>query len=126
MDKKLCKIMNSGPIPELGGIRGPITKPTELPMDLIRVLLNEGYTVYEVNRMNKNEKVKLTYANVNKVNFFKKVKKTKPVTVKSYRFPEGRRNTAVVEQPSEATKVKEAKKKETEEKPIQELKHSDF
>lgn len=131
MDKKLCTITNSGPIPELGGIRGPVTKPTELPMTLIRTLINEGYTIYEVNPMNRNEKVRLTFGNVNTVNFYKKVKKTQPVTVNPFRFPDGRENTRdgrVVETSNNGSKVKkdEKTKEKTKDDSTQKLTRSDF
>lgn len=130
MDKKLCTISNSGPIPELGGIRGPITKPTELSMTLIRTLINEGYTIYEVNPMNRNEKVRLTFSNVNSVNFYKKVKKAQSVTVNPFQFPDGKQNTRdgrVVEKSNNGTKMKEEKAKEkTNDSSTQKLTRSDF
>lgn len=67
---KLVIIKTNSIIPELGGIRGPINRPTLLTYDTIYKLLNRGVSVYEVNKRNPTEKVRLTRENVNKTNFF--------------------------------------------------------
>lgn len=126
--EKLCVVLADGRIPELGGIIGPVAVPTKIAYSSIVSMLNRGLPVYEVNPKNVNERVRLTFRNVNAVNFMKKVRKSEPVTTNPYVLPEGRRNT-VVEQTSEATTVAEekAEKKKTKNAvEIQAVKKSDF
>ena len=126
--EKLCVVLADGRIPELGGIIGPVAVPTKIAYSSIVSMLNRGLPVYEVNPKNVIERVRLTFRNVNAVNFMKKVRKSKPVTTNPYVLPEGRRNT-VVEQTSEATTVAEekAEKKKTKNAvEIQAVKKSDF
>ena len=80
-DEKLVIIKASCIIPELGGISGPVTTPTSLPVKKILQLINGHKLVYEVNPANYKETVKLTIRNVREVNFKKPVVKTEPVKV---------------------------------------------
>lgn len=102
--EKLCVVLAEGRIPELGGILGPVSVPTKIARSSIIAMLNRGLPIYEVNPKNVNERVKLTFKNVNSVNFMTKVRKSEPVKSNPYVLPAGRRNT-VVEQSSEATEV---------------------
>ena len=95
MKEKLCVVPTDGRIAELGGIIGPVSRPTKISYSAIVSMLNRGVPVYEVNPKNVNERVRLNFRNVNSVNFFPKVKKSQPTTVNSYKLPEGRRNTVV-------------------------------
>ena len=110
--KKLCTISHSGPIVELGGIRGPVTRPMEIDTTVITKLVNRGVTVYEVNPYKRSEKVKLTYANIMTVNFEKVIGRpaAAPATHNPFKLPEGRRTT-VVEESSEV-KIVAAKKQQ--------------
>ena len=44
--RKLVVVMNPGPLPELGGIGGPITTPTNVTMQAIQKMIMNGKTVY--------------------------------------------------------------------------------
>lgn len=70
-DTKLVVIKTTSSIPELGGISGPVTTPTELPIKKILQLVNGHRLVYEVNPDNYKEQVKLTISNIRDVNFKK-------------------------------------------------------
>lgn len=61
-----------GSLPELGGIKGPITKPVEIETSSIISMINRGINVYEYNPTNRKTKVRLTRANVLTQNFQKK------------------------------------------------------
>ena len=125
--KKLCVILSEGIIPELGNLRGPVVKPTKIDTSIIISLVNNGFLVEEVNPRNYNERVRLTFANINSNNFLPKKKKETPVTYNSYKLPEGKRST-VVESVGEAEKVAQLKKTEKKEATKKEtpVKSSDF
>lgn len=127
MKEKLCVVPTDGRIAELGGIIGPVSRPTKISYSAIVSMLNRGVPVYEVNPKNVNERVRLNFRNVNSVNFFPKVKKSQPTTVNPYKLPEGRRNT-VVEHTGEAAEVakEKAAKKEAKSVNIEVVKKSDF
>lgn len=122
-DSKLCVILSDGPIPELGNARGPISRPTRIPRSAVISIMNRGLNIQEVNPRNINERVRLTFSNVNSNNFLPKPKKA-PVVASVQKLPEGRRNTVVV-QPSEATTVMNHKKEKKENREVP-VKSSDF
>ena len=124
-DSKLCVILTDGAIPELGNARGPITRPTRIPRNAVISIMNRGLNIQEVNPRNFNERVKLTFSNINSNNFLPKPKK--PVVPPVQKLPEGRRNTVVVP-PNEAAAVIHGKKEKKENKETREIpvKSSDF
>ena len=80
MEKTKYIIIESyGPISTLGGISGPIKTPFKLEVSKIVKLICERKVVYEVNPLNKNEKIRLTRNNISKNNFTAKLNTTKPV-----------------------------------------------
>lgn len=64
-------------IPYAGGINGPLSTPTVLPLDTVVTMVRKGYEVYQHNPVNLNEKVLVTAKNVGQVEF----KSTKSETV---------------------------------------------
>ena len=64
VNKKYVTIESYGKINILGGIRGPITSPCYLDINVIIALINAGKAVYEVNPENTEEKTRLTRMNV--------------------------------------------------------------
>ena len=80
---KLVTIESYGRLAPLGGINGPISTPCNIDLKVIISLVNAGKVVYEVNPLNKSEKVRLTLSNVSSTNFNTTVKEpVKPVTPK--------------------------------------------
>ena len=67
--KKLCRVATNGPIPELGGIAGPVKGPTLIPLRTVVSMVQNGRVVYEINPKNYKEEVRLTIRNVNQNNF---------------------------------------------------------
>ena len=59
---RICRVVSSGVIPELGFIQGPIRK-CRLNTKQIKQLISNGRTVYELNPANIKEEVKLTITN---------------------------------------------------------------
>lgn len=81
-----CKyviILSHGELPELGGILGPIRRPTEVQIPKLVSMLNRGKEIYDVNPKNTKEMVRLTMANVKKDNFNKNVKKEAGTEIRS-------------------------------------------
>lgn len=66
---KLCIITTCAELPIMGGIHGPLHTPSPLTPREIITLINNGIEVYEVNPLNKSEKVRLTATNAVKENF---------------------------------------------------------
>ena len=81
-DTKLVVIKTTGTIPELGGISGPVTTPSEFPIKKILQMVNGHRLVYEVNPKNYKEQVKLTISNIRQVNFKKEAPAQKAETKK--------------------------------------------
>lgn len=77
--RRKCNVLMSGPIPELGGITGPLYNGNLTNEQIIR-LVNNGRTVVEINPQNPSEKQRLTIATCQK-SVFSKVDKVeeKPV-----------------------------------------------
>ena len=67
--RKLCRVATNGPIPELGGIAGPVKGPTMIDMRTVVNMVQHGRVVYEINPKNYKEEVRLTIRNVNQNNF---------------------------------------------------------
>lgn len=75
MERKLVVVHDMGPLPELGGIAGPVSAPTRIPISKIGKLLNNGRTVYECNPVDpraEGSRVKLTVENYRDEHFLRK------------------------------------------------------
>ena len=111
MTEKLCVIPYDGPIQELGGIRGPIVRPTKIQISVLITLINRGIPVMEVNPRNPKERIRLTFRNVNSQIF----KMQAPAVAQPKKedviqeLPKSGRNT-VVAPFSEVAQVKKEKK----------------
>lgn len=117
MTEKLCVIPYDGPIKELGGIRGPIVRPTKIAISTIITLINRGIPVDEVNPRNIKQRTRLTFKNVN-TTVFPTASAVKASTAKveaTQELPKSRRNT-VVAPFSEVEQVKKEKKAEASKK----------
>lgn len=66
---KLYLIDYAGPIPELNFINGPILTPSKLNIQTVGLLVKNGKRLYEVNPLNKEDRVLLTVDNFDKDNF---------------------------------------------------------
>ena len=66
---KLVVIGTTGPIPELGGISGPISSPSRVEVSTLIRMVNARRVVYEVNPKDYDQKVRLTVSNVTRDNF---------------------------------------------------------
>ena len=66
---KYVIIESSGILKPLGGISGPITTPSYIDISVIVSLINQRKVVYEVNPLDRNEKILLTRLNVFNDNF---------------------------------------------------------
>lgn len=62
-------ITTTGPIAELGGMNGPITSPVCMEPYMAYRALCSGHVIYEVNRFNPNERVKINKFNYNNIKF---------------------------------------------------------
>lgn len=121
---RLFVVLSDGKIPELGNIRGPITKPCSIAISKVIHMVNRGLVVQEVNPGNLNERVTLTYHNVTVSNFAKKPVEmatpvaapkvdslvSEPVSYSAPTVPAGRSNV-VVDAPNEAKAAKESREK---------------
>lgn len=107
---RLFVVLADGKIPELGGIRGPITKPTAIDISIVIDMVNRGLPVEEVNPANYTERVRMTFGNMHSQNFVKAAKKVEaaPVQTVTQSIPTGRSN-AVVEPVNEAKAAKETR-----------------
>lgn len=107
---RLFVVLADGKIPELGGIRGPITKPTAMDVSTVIEMVNRGLPVEEVNPSNHADRVKMTFGNIHSNNFVKPVKKVATVTpqVAPQSIPAGRSNV-VVDATNEAKAAKETR-----------------
>lgn len=66
---KMYIITTAKEIPSLGGITGPITTPVKLNQSDLIWLLNNGFTVYQCNPFDSNEKVLVDRMNMNSITF---------------------------------------------------------
>lgn len=107
---RLFVVLADGKIPELGGIRGPITKPTAIDISIVIDMVNRGLPVEEVNPANYADRVRMTFGNIHSQNFIKATKKVEaaPVQTVTQSIPTGRSN-AVVEPINEAKAAKETR-----------------
>ena len=78
MKRKLVTVAESGVIPELNFVNGPISTPTMISMDAIIKMVINNRKVYECNPSNPSEQVELTIANVKKVNFLTSTSVSEP------------------------------------------------
>ena len=88
---KLVVIKTNGPLPELGGINGPIINPCLIDIPTIQELLNGHKKVVEVNPDDYTDRVRLTSSNF-KLTIFREAK---PVQ-KAYVAPEPKQEKKVV------------------------------
>lgn len=108
---RLFVVLADGKIPELGGIRGPITKPSAIAISTVIDMVNRGLPVEEVNPANYEDRVKMTFGNIHNHNFVSAPKKAPvetPATPAAQTIPAGRSN-AVVEPVNEAKAAKETR-----------------
>ena len=68
-DIKKYVITTAKEIPCLGGITGPITTPVRLEFNDLTWLLNNGFTVYQCNPYDVNDRVLVTRMNMNNITF---------------------------------------------------------
>ena len=69
VNTKMYIIATAKEIPCLGGISGPITTPVKLELSDLIWLLNNGFTVYQCNPFDSNERVLVTRMNMNDITF---------------------------------------------------------
>jgi hypothetical protein len=69
LNTKLYIITTAKEIPCLGGITGPITTPVKLELSELIWLLNNGFTVYQCNPFDSNERVLVDRMNMNDIKF---------------------------------------------------------
>lgn len=69
INTKMYIIATAKEIPCLGGISGPITTPVKLELSDLIWLLNNGFTVYQCNPFDSNERVLVTRMNMNDITF---------------------------------------------------------
>lgn len=106
---RLFVIPCDGRIPEMGGIRGPITSPIEIPIDKVISMMNRGVIVEEVNPYKKSERVRMTFSNIHTNTFVKPVKAAPVVQAAAApQIPVGRSNV-VVDASNEAKAAKETR-----------------
>lgn len=69
INTKMYIITTAKEIPCLGGITGPITTPVKLELSELIWLLNNGFTVYQCNPFDSNERVKVDRMNMHSITF---------------------------------------------------------
>ena len=129
-EKKLVIVKDSGPIPELSFICGPILNPTRIDIGVIAKMVGAGRTVYECNPFNTKDQVLLDITNVKSNNFTTETVSTKDETVvekvkeEVKETPEPVQETVVEETEKEVTEpeaetVVEEAEEEVKETPVQ-------
>lgn len=129
-EKKLVIVKDSGPIPELSFICGPVLNPTRIDIGVIAKMVGAGRTVYECNPFNTKDQVLLDITNVKSNNFTTETVSTKDETVveevkeEVKETPEPVQETVVEETgkevtESEAETVVEEAEEEVKETPVQ-------
>ena len=76
-ERKLVVVKDSGPIPKLNFVCGPILVPTKIDLKVIIKMIGNGRSVFECNPYNTDDQVKLELTNVKNNNF--ETQATKPV-----------------------------------------------
>lgn len=109
-EKKLVIVKDSGPIPELSFICGPILNPTRIDIGVIAKMVGAGRTVYECNPFNTKDQVLLDITNVKSNNFTTETVSTKDKTV----VEEVKEETKETPEPVQETVVEETEKEVTE------------
>lgn len=114
-ERKLVVVKDSGPIPELNFVCGPILVPTKIDLKVIIKMIGNGRSVFECNPYNTDDQVKLELTNVKNNNF--ETRATKPV-VESVK--ENEKKEVVNEPEKNESSVEEEKSTEnvTEEKAV--------
>lgn len=106
--RKLVTVKDSGPIPELNFVTGPISRPTEIALSSIIKMISNGRKVFECNPANHSDMVELSLANVKKDNFVN----TKPASSVSVEKDEETPSVPPVDEVKDEPSVEE-KKEET-------------
>lgn len=119
-DIKKYVITTAKEIPCLGGITGPITTPVRLEFNDLTWLLNNGFTVYQCNPYDVNDRVLVTRMNMNNITF---ERNREVVTTERIENIKGQEMTKPIEPikkdnkpaviPEPAPEVKEEKKKDS-------------
>lgn len=109
-EKKLVIVKDSGPIPELSFICGPVLNPTRIDIGVIAKMVGAGRTVYECNPFNTKDQVLLDITNVKSNNFTTETVSTKDETV----VEEVKEETKETPEPVQETVVEETEKEVTE------------
>lgn len=109
-EKKLVIVKDSGPIPELSFICGPVLNPTRIDIGVIAKMVGAGRTVYECNPFNTKDQVLLDITNVKSNNFTTETVSTKNETV----VEEIKEEVKETPEPVQETVVEETKKEVTE------------
>ena len=109
-EKKLVIVKDSGPIPELSFICGPVLNPTRIDIGVIAKMVGAGRTVYECNPFNTKDQVLLDITNVKSNNFTTETFSTKDETV----VEEVKEETKETPEPVQETVVEETEKEVTE------------
>lgn len=65
-------ILDNREIPLYGGVCGPLSTPISIDKRTLIDLLQDGYTIYQVNPYDKNDKVKVTLDNYSNILFKRK------------------------------------------------------
>lgn len=109
-EKKLVIVKDSGPIPELSFICGPVLNPTRIDIGVIAKMVGAGRTVYECNPFNTKDQVLLDITNVKSNNFTTETVSTKDETV----IEEVKEEVKETPEPVQETVVEETEKEVTE------------
>ena len=109
-EKKLVIVKDSGPIPELSFICGPILNPTRIDIGVIAKMVGAGRTVYECNPFNTKDQVLLDITNVKSNNFTTETVSTNDETV----VEEVKEEVKETPEPVQETVVEETEKEVTE------------
>lgn len=106
--RKLVVVLDFGPLPELGGISGPITGPTHITMEAIRKMIMNGRAVLEcdpADPRNEEKRIRLDSTNVSEQNFGKfesvvqeELKRLESIVAESEKKDEPSKNAATEEE----------------------------
>ena len=113
--RKLVTVKDSGAIPELNFVTGPIARPTEIALSSIIKMVSNGRKVFECNPANHSDMVELSLANVKKENFVN----TNPVSSIPEEKKEEAPSTSPVVEVKDETPVEEKKEEVPEETPVE-------
>ena len=106
-EKKLVIVKDSGPIPELSFICGPVLNPTRIDLGVIAKMVGAGRTVYECNPFNTDDRVLLDITNVKSNNFTTETVSTKTEAVVEEKAEEVKEEVKETPEPVQETVVEE-------------------